>query len=513
MQPSCGRREPCGPPVVNGRFEDQWWRVDLGSTHQITRIELNWETAYPSRYRIQLSRDAALWTTVLTPTVASPGRKIHTFSARRARYVRIQALTRATQWGISLWDARVYGAPTDAPTPPPPRTCADGTYLAQYWANETLSGDPAISRCEPSVNNTWGDAESPGASVPHEDFSDRYTGRVQFDAADYEFKVTTDDGARVYVDGELVIDQWFQQPPTTYTATRTMTAGRHDIRVEHYDTYLGAVVQLEITKQAAPPDPPPSSDCVPGTVQTLVGSPTEPKAERELLGNTYVVHPNEWNSSAPFAITNDGCLNFRVSRSQINIPLGGGVGAYPSIYKGCLWQNCTSNSGLPLTVTQVRNPGIVKTSTSTTLGAPGHWNSSYDIWFNRDQNPRSSDCSFQPSSTCHSVELMIWLNQDGAGGPAGTRVASNVNIGGRTYNVYRVNGGRWQGDGGIVTYDMTNHVTSVNDLDLAPLATDMVNRGYMTNSHYLTTVMGGFEIVQNGVGLSVNDFDVTVTPR
>jgi Glycosyl hydrolase family 12 len=269
---------------------------------------------------------------------------------------------------------------------------------------------------------------------------------------------------------------------------------------------------------AAPPPPPlPPDGCIPGPVITIIGSPTEPQRS-ELLDNTYHVHPNEWYASAPFAITNDGCLNFRISLSEIDVPLGGPVGAYPSIYKGCLWAHCTSNSGLPLTVAQVRNPGTVKTSTSTTLGAPGRWNSSYDIWFNRDPAPRSSDCSFKPSSTCRSMEMMIWLNHsppnpgEPLGNPAGQLVASNVNLGRRTYNVWRVGGGRWQGDEGIVTYQITNYVTSVKDLDLAPLATDAVKRGYMTKNHHLLTVMHGFEIVRNGVGLSVDSYDVTVTP-
>ncbi len=276
-------------------------------------------------------------------------------------------------------------------------------------------------------------------------------------------------------------------------------------------TVLAGLPAVALVYPPAQLTPPPPPGCVPGPVTTIVGRQTDPP-RRELLGNAYHVHPNEWGSSAPFAITNDGCLNFRISQSEINVPVGGPVGAYPSIYKGCLWRFCTSNSGLPLPVALVRSPGTVKTSTQTTLRAPGKWNSSYDIWFNLDPDPRSSDCSFQPYSSCASMEMMIWLSQDGSGNPAGKLVASNVNLGGRTYNVWRVSGGRWQGDRGIVTYEMTNRVSSVKDLDLAPLATDAVNRSYMTNAYYLLTVMGGFEIVQNGVGLSVDSFDVTVTP-
>jgi beta-glucanase (GH16 family) len=101
-------------------FQDnQWWRVDLGDFYAVERVELNWEDGYPSQYHIQVSDDATNFTTVVSPNITSPGSKTHTFAPTRARYVRVLGVTRATPWGISLWDASVFGAPTGAPTAPP----------------------------------------------------------------------------------------------------------------------------------------------------------------------------------------------------------------------------------------------------------------------------------------------------------------------------------------------------------------------------------------------------------
>jgi beta-glucanase (GH16 family) len=149
---------------------------------------------------------------------------------------------------VSNYSSRVR-ATTDAVAV----TCPDGQYRAEYFANETLSGSPGITRCEASVNNTWADGQSPGTGIPHEDFSARYRGRISFARGDYEFKVTVDDGVRLYVDGELVIDKWFQQAPTTYTAKRTLAAGFHDIKVEYYDTYLSGTIRLELRSVMPPP--------------------------------------------------------------------------------------------------------------------------------------------------------------------------------------------------------------------------------------------------------------------
>jgi hypothetical protein len=275
--------------------DNQWWQVDLGSVREINRVELNWETAYASRYRVRTRRSSRnAWSTAATVTISSAGLKVHTFPVRNARYLRIEGDQRATPWGISLWDVRVFG-PTSPPSPPdgdgdgvPDSTdrcptqpgpasnggcpaaadCPTGEYLARYWSNQTLSGLPVLSRCELSINNDFG-AGSP-SGLPADGFSARYEGKINFDAADYEFALTGDDGVRLWVDGDLVIDRWVNQAATTYRATRAMTAGVHNVRVDYYEASGQAVVRLGITKRDVSPPPPPPGAV---TLQQIDGGP------------------------------------------------------------------------------------------------------------------------------------------------------------------------------------------------------------------------------------------------
>src|SRR2546423_5486948 len=60
----------------------------------------------------------------------------------------------------------------------------------------------------------------------------------------FMFTVRADDGARLFLDGTLIIDGWKDQPATTYTATRAMSSGNHEIKVEYYERGGNAVVQL-----------------------------------------------------------------------------------------------------------------------------------------------------------------------------------------------------------------------------------------------------------------------------
>lgn len=215
-----------------------------------------------------------------------------------------------------------------------------------------------------------------------------------------------------------------------------------------------------------------------------------------IQGGEYHLQANEWSSSAPFAICTDGNADFKITKSDIN-QSGGPPGAYPSLYKGCHWGYCTTNSGLPVSTAKLINtPGTVTTSINTSIISSGAWDDSYDIWFN---------ASTSTSNNSTGLEMMIWLNKLGSVQPAGSTVAKGVSIGGHTYNVWYGSSG-----GGTVSYVMTSPVTSVTNLDLGPLAADAVNRGYMKSTGYLIDVEAGFEPWQGGVGLAVNSFSVTV---
>src|SRR5262245_12266716 len=121
--------------------------------------------------------------------------------------------------------------------------CADGTFSAQYFNNMTLSGAPVLSRCEQTINNDWGTG-SPDPSVNPDGFSARWTTNVNLVGGTYTFTATADDGIRVFVDGNSVIDGWRDQPPTTYTTSVALTGGMHQVRVEYYDNTGGAVAQV-----------------------------------------------------------------------------------------------------------------------------------------------------------------------------------------------------------------------------------------------------------------------------
>ena len=88
--------------------DPQWLRIDLGATAAITKVVLNWETAYGTGYRIETSNDAATWTAIHTTTTGKGGVETLTVNGS-GRYVRFYGTARATGYGYSLWEFQVFG--------------------------------------------------------------------------------------------------------------------------------------------------------------------------------------------------------------------------------------------------------------------------------------------------------------------------------------------------------------------------------------------------------------------
>lgn len=103
--------------AVDGNLGTRWssafsnpqtLQVDLGSSVPLTRVVLNWETAYARAFTIQISSNGTSWTTVHTTTAGTGGVQNVAVSGT-ARYVQLNATQRATQWGVSLWEFQIYG--------------------------------------------------------------------------------------------------------------------------------------------------------------------------------------------------------------------------------------------------------------------------------------------------------------------------------------------------------------------------------------------------------------------
>lgn len=123
----------------------------------------------------------------------------------------------------------------------------NGSGLNGDYRNElrTFATTPVLTRTDATVAFLWPD--SPGTGVNADTFTVRWSGSVvpKF-SEDYTFYVTSDDGARLWVNGTQVINQWVDQGPIEAIGTPiTLTAGgRYDLTLEFYENNGGAEVTL-----------------------------------------------------------------------------------------------------------------------------------------------------------------------------------------------------------------------------------------------------------------------------
>jgi hypothetical protein len=130
-------------------------------------------------------------------------------------------------------------------------------WKGEYFDNQSLSGSPTLTRNDANINFNWG-AGSPDPSIPVDHFSVRWTRTLYFSGGTWRFTTASDDGVRLWIDGSLLIDKWFDQSYTAYTADIVLGAGNHTVRLEYYDSLVAAAVALaygQVTNTVPTPTP------------------------------------------------------------------------------------------------------------------------------------------------------------------------------------------------------------------------------------------------------------------
>lgn len=83
--------------------------VDLGRSHDLTRLVLLWEDAFASAYSVQVSDDGNSWTDLYSTSAGDGGIDDLTGLTGRGRYLRWTGTGRGTSDGYSLWEIYLFG--------------------------------------------------------------------------------------------------------------------------------------------------------------------------------------------------------------------------------------------------------------------------------------------------------------------------------------------------------------------------------------------------------------------
>jgi len=143
------------------------------------------------------------------------------------------------------------------------------TYKGDVWSFKTAKAGGGIrgdyyrgmnfehlvmTRIDPRIDFNWGDPGSPDASVGDDNFSARWTGEVEAAFTEtYTFYTNSDDGVRLWVNGQELVDDWEDQSATENFGTIDLVAGNvYALLMEYYENSGGAVVELLWSSPSTP---------------------------------------------------------------------------------------------------------------------------------------------------------------------------------------------------------------------------------------------------------------------
>ncbi|MBN1804639.1 MAG: hypothetical protein JW837_05270 [Sedimentisphaerales bacterium] len=124
-----------------------------------------------------------------------------------------------------------------------------GTYYSGMNFNSLV-----LERIDSQINFSWGDPGGPDPAVGDDNFSVRWRGEVEaaFTEA-YTFYTSTDDGVRLWIDGQQLVNSWVDQSTTEHKGTIDLVAGNtYSLLMEYYENGGGAVAELRWSSPSTP---------------------------------------------------------------------------------------------------------------------------------------------------------------------------------------------------------------------------------------------------------------------
>ena len=171
---------------------------------------------------------------------------------------------------------------------------------ATYFENQDFTG-PTVQKIDPVIDFNW-QSGAPAPGINPYSYSVRWEGQVRAAYSEkYTFHTTSNDGVRLWVDGELLIDNWTNHAVTEDVGQIALEAGRrYDLRMEYYQGVGTAAAKLEWSSPSLSRELVPTSRLFPALLPPPPPPPEDPLAVRPppLDGEWEMVFGDEFDGPA-----------------------------------------------------------------------------------------------------------------------------------------------------------------------------------------------------------------------
>ena len=164
-------------------------------------------------------------------------------------------------------------------------------------------------------------------AAPKDEFSVRWTGRIEPRYSEtYTFTTFSNDGVRLWVNGQLIVDNWTEHSGREDSGTIALQAGKkYDLKLEYYQAGGGAAMKLMWSS------PSQKQEVIPERVLMIPGGIGSGLLGRYYLGKNFeqmrltrtdAVVDFDWTAHSPFAVPAAGADSKPLASLSVNLPPG-----------------------------------------------------------------------------------------------------------------------------------------------------------------------------------------------
>ena len=234
--------------------------------------------------------------------------------------------------GMILYVPCGYKSPTPAPS--------YAQWKGEYFNNQNLAGAPSFVRNDYAIAFNWG-VGWPNSKISADHFSVRWTRTFNLSEGVYRFSVNADDGARLWVDNILVLDQWHTASGQIYVVDVPLGTGNHFVRMEYYEDTGVAFAYLNYQNVSAVPVQP--------YVTPIPGVPVQPYVTP--IPGVPPTPPSSGTSGGAWTCTFYGNQDLDDPRASVIAPVlnfnWGGNSPYPGVPRNLWSMRCNSTQYFP----------------------------------------------------------------------------------------------------------------------------------------------------------------------
>ena len=284
-------------PLVGETADNVWLRIYLTARDQIGLTTTVHRDIFPHKVRLRVETDPPGLSvrvdgkTYTTPVELASVRGLRRQVEALPSFSTSEAVLAFRQWQDGSTAALQTGFLLDSFTVLRAQyektEFSNGTGLyATYYKSPEGGGfqQPVFSRVDSVVSFDWAQG-APAASLPNDNFTVRWLGEVQpLFTEQLTFHVFSDDGCRLWVNNELLIDAWYPKASSEVAGSIFLEKGKkYAVRLEYFENGGGALVELRWSGDLTPRGVIPRRQLFP----TL---PVYSTAER--FSFRYVIQPN-----------------------------------------------------------------------------------------------------------------------------------------------------------------------------------------------------------------------------